>query len=84
MESQLEIEIRIANANLDRKARLSAEWYNRNKTRLQTSYNCECGGRYTTSNLTSHERSGKHLKYIDKMVSIMHRYQYIDRDKIEN
>ena len=84
MESQLEIEIRIANEKMDRKAKLSAEWYSRNKIRLQKSYNCDCGGRYTKSNLSSHEKSGKHLRYIDKVVARMHHYQYIDRDKIEN
>lgn len=81
MESQLEIEL--ANAKLDRKAKLSSEWYNRNKIRLQKSYNCDCGGRWTKSNLSSHEKSGKHLKYIDKMVSIMHRKEYLDLDKSE-
>ena len=82
MENKLEIEL--ANAKMDRKAKLSNEWYNRNKIRLQQSYNCDCGGCYTKSNLTSHERSGKHLKYIDKMVSLMHRKEYFEIDKIEN
>ena len=84
MESQLEIEIRIANANLDRKARLSNAWYHRNKLRLQQSYNCDCGGRWTKSNLTAHEKSRKHLRYIDKMVAIMHRKEHFEIDKIEN
>lgn len=81
MENKLEIEL--ANAKLDRKAKLSNAWYHRNKLRVQTSYNCTCGGRYTKSNLTSHEKSGKHLRYIDKMVAIMHRKEYFDLDKSE-
>ena len=81
MENKLEIEL--ANAKMDRKAKLSSEWYNRNKLRLQTSYSCECGGRYTKSNLTSHEKSGKHISYIDKMVAILHKIEYFDLDKSE-
>ena len=81
MENKLEIEL--ANANLDRKAKLSNAWYHRNKLRLQTSYSCECGGKWTKSNLSSHERSKKHLSYIDKMVARLHRNEYLDLDKSE-
>ena len=83
MENQNEIEIRLANEKMDRKGRLSAEWYARNKARLQQSYNCECGGKWTKSNLSSHERSKRHLSYIDKAVARMHRKEYFDSDKSE-
>tara|TARA_R110000822_G_scaffold58397_1_gene146119 strand:- start:1 stop:249 length:249 start_codon:yes stop_codon:yes gene_type:complete len=82
MESQLEIEL--ANAKIDRKAKLSAEWYARNKLRLQTSYNCECGGKWTKSNLSSHELSKRHLSYIDKMVARLHRKEHFDLDNLND
>ena len=32
-----------------------------------TKYNCECGGKYTYRNRTTHQKSKKHLKYLESI-----------------
>ena len=42
----------------------SAEYYQKNKNKLQEKFVCECGGKFTAENKTHHEKTKRHLNYI--------------------
>jgi hypothetical protein len=45
----------------------SKEHYENNKEKLKEKINCECGGRYTYKGKAQHEKTNKHLKYIESL-----------------
>ena len=44
-----------------------AEHYQKNKDKLQEKFVCECGGKFTRQNKTTHEKTQRHLKYIENL-----------------
>jgi hypothetical protein len=48
---------------------ISKQYFKDNKERLNQKNACECGGRYTFKNKSSHLRSARHLKYLDNPIS---------------
>ena len=40
------------------------EYYQKNKERMNEKHNCECGGKYTTCNISTHLKTKKHCEYI--------------------
>jgi hypothetical protein len=40
------------------------KYYNKNKAEINQKFNCECGGKYTHSNKTTHCKTKLHQKYI--------------------
>ena len=60
------------NANKERVSQKGKEWYEANKVevleKLNKKYSCECGGCYTHCNKKTHDRTQKHLKYINSLI----------------
>lgn len=44
-------------------------YYEVNKEKEQTKYECKCGGKYATHHIRNHERTKKHLDYLAKTLS---------------
>ena len=42
------------------------EWYEKNKNRLGEKHICSCGGKYTFSHKNRHEKSKKHIKWVEE------------------
>jgi molecular chaperone DnaK (HSP70) len=42
------------------------QYYEKIKDKLNERFNCECGGRYTKQNLTNHNKTKKHIKYLEQ------------------
>tara|TARA_R110000803_G_C11862601_1_gene307351 strand:- start:27 stop:554 length:528 start_codon:yes stop_codon:yes gene_type:complete len=59
-------EYRIDNA--ERRNEKQKQYYNNNKSKINTcsneKHNCACGGRYTTGNLSQHNKTQQHQTYI--------------------
>ena len=45
---------------------LRKKWYQNNKDKLKEKFNCDCGGCYTLENKTKHQKTKKHLLYLDQ------------------
>jgi len=54
------------------------EYYEVNKDKLQEKINCECGGKYTFQHKSRHEKSNKHLNFINQTIKI----QKLPTDKL--
>ena len=56
--------------NREKYRQLKKEWYEKNKEKIRQQRNkkvtCECGCTYTLSNKRQHERSKKHIKFINQ------------------
>jgi hypothetical protein len=46
-------------------------WYKNNKTRKNDKFNCACGGQFTRSGKSQHEKSKKHQKYLQSLQPII-------------
>ena len=49
--------------NIERFRFKNSEYYDRNHSRLNESFSCECGGRYTRVNKRRHLLTNKHCSY---------------------
>jgi hypothetical protein len=54
-----------ANMNSKQAHTTPEETTEKNHIRACINYNCECGGKYTHQNKTIHERTKKHLEYLE-------------------
>ena len=54
-------------ANKEEKKEKVKARYQKNKEELKKKFNCECGGRFTKQNKTTHIKSPKHQKYLNKI-----------------
>ena len=52
-------------ANKETKCEYHKEYYQTNKEKINQKVNCECGGKYTTANKSTHLKSKKHKNYIN-------------------
>lgn len=55
--------------NKDKIKQYKSQYYNDNKEkikqcRIDNKYNCECGGKYTIANLSIHQKTKKHQKFL--------------------
>jgi len=44
------------------------QYYELNKIKLNENFECSCGGKYTFKNKSSHEKSQKHIKYLEPKI----------------
>ena len=43
----------------------SREYYIKNKNRFNEKFNCDCGGKFTKSNISAHIKTKKHVLYTE-------------------
>jgi predicted GIY-YIG superfamily endonuclease len=55
----------ISNLNVRMLTRTTKEWYELNKEKYTEKINCECGGKYTYSQKSTHFKTNKHLTHIN-------------------
>ena len=58
----------ISNLNVRMLTRTTKEWYELNKEQMTEKFTCECGGKYTYGQKSTHFKTNKHLNYINTNV----------------
>jgi hypothetical protein len=62
-EYKLKNKDKIKEYNLKNKDKIK-EWYEQNKDKLHEKFSCNCGGKFTKQNKITHEKTKKHLLYL--------------------
>jgi len=53
--------------NKDKILEHNAEYRQKNKDKLQEKFVCDCGGKFTLQHKATHEKSQRHLKYVENL-----------------
>jgi len=63
--------------NIDKVKILNKKWYKINADRINTPNNCECGGKYTTGNISKHLNTNRHQLFLEQSPSLHQTNQQI-------